>query len=254
VARKVMYVVVPAYNEERLIAGCLRSLRDQVRPPDVVVVVDNASTDGTAAVVRAFAAENPQLPVTLLTETEKGTGSAADTGFRHSIAHGADIVARTDADVLADPKWLSELAAPFSKGMLLVGGRIRARMDDEYASRRLSLLLDACDPVFHAAIALEQPDRKHPLHRRWIMSGNNFAIDAALYTQCGGFTRTTLEEGNEDTALQRAVNLAVGRQRTTYTRKAVVYASLRRVRTYGFLNTLQWYAGRKYKPTNVDVR
>ena len=38
--------IVPAYNEEKTIGGCLDSLLDQTRPFDETVVVDNASTDG----------------------------------------------------------------------------------------------------------------------------------------------------------------------------------------------------------------
>jgi len=45
--------IVCAYNESRLLAGCLYSLLAQTRPPDDVLVINNASTDGTAAVARA---------------------------------------------------------------------------------------------------------------------------------------------------------------------------------------------------------
>jgi glycosyltransferase involved in cell wall biosynthesis len=47
--------VVCAYNESRLLPGCLYSLRSQTRPPDDILVVNNASTDDTSAVARAVA-------------------------------------------------------------------------------------------------------------------------------------------------------------------------------------------------------
>jgi hypothetical protein len=46
-------VIVCAYNESRLLPGCLYSLRAQTRPPDDILVINNASTDRTAAVARA---------------------------------------------------------------------------------------------------------------------------------------------------------------------------------------------------------
>jgi rhamnopyranosyl-N-acetylglucosaminyl-diphospho-decaprenol beta-1,3/1,4-galactofuranosyltransferase len=45
--------IVCAYNESRLLAGCLYSLRAQTRPPDDILVINNASTDETSAVARA---------------------------------------------------------------------------------------------------------------------------------------------------------------------------------------------------------
>lgn len=41
-------VIVCAYNEAPLLPACLYSLRGQTRPPDDIIVVNNASTDGTA--------------------------------------------------------------------------------------------------------------------------------------------------------------------------------------------------------------
>ena len=45
--------IVCAYNESRLLPGCLYSLRSQTRPPDEILVINNASTDETGAVARA---------------------------------------------------------------------------------------------------------------------------------------------------------------------------------------------------------
>ena len=43
-------VILCAYNEERFLPACLASLTRQTRPPDEIIVVNNASTDGTRAV------------------------------------------------------------------------------------------------------------------------------------------------------------------------------------------------------------
>jgi glycosyltransferase involved in cell wall biosynthesis len=46
--------IVCAYNESSLLPACLFSLLAQTRPPDEIIVVDNASTDDTGAVARAI--------------------------------------------------------------------------------------------------------------------------------------------------------------------------------------------------------
>ena len=63
--------IVCAYNEARLLPVCLYSLLAQTRPPDEIIVVNNASTDETGAVARAVPG------VTVVDEPEKGLLDAA---------------------------------------------------------------------------------------------------------------------------------------------------------------------------------
>jgi len=63
--------IVCAYNESRLLPGCLYSLRAQTRPPDEILVVNNASTDETGAVARAVPG------VRVIDEPDKGLWSRA---------------------------------------------------------------------------------------------------------------------------------------------------------------------------------
>jgi glycosyltransferase involved in cell wall biosynthesis len=61
------YIVIPAYNEEALIALTLQSLVSQTVLPKKVVVVNDNSTDKTAEIVLAFAKDNPFI--TLVNKT-----------------------------------------------------------------------------------------------------------------------------------------------------------------------------------------
>src|SRR5215472_7302288 len=81
--------IVCAYNESRLLAGCLYSLRAQTRPPDEILVINNASTDETGAVARAVPG------VRVVDEPHKGLVVARETGRSASTA---DILAFVDAD------------------------------------------------------------------------------------------------------------------------------------------------------------
>lgn len=67
-----MWVVVPAHEEEARLADTLRALAAQRDRDFTLLVVDNASTDGTGAVARAFAAAAP-FPVEVIEEPEKGS-------------------------------------------------------------------------------------------------------------------------------------------------------------------------------------
>lgn len=94
-----LQIVIPAYNEERRLPGTLRALRDHVlAQPDLtgrveVVVVDNASTDATAAV--ASAAHSSALPVRVVACPTPGKGAAVRAGV---AATTAPVVAYLDAD------------------------------------------------------------------------------------------------------------------------------------------------------------
>ena len=92
--------IVCAYNESRLLSGCLYSPRAQTRPPDEILVINNASTDETGAMARAVPG------VRVLDEPCKGLVVARETA---RLAASADIVAYLDADCRAPITWLERV-------------------------------------------------------------------------------------------------------------------------------------------------
>ena len=99
--RPTVSVVVPARDDAAHLARCLRLLAAQTRPPDEVVVVDNASRDRTAEVARTAGAR-------VVHEPELGIPPAAATGY--DAARG-DVVVRCDADTVPGPEWIAALLA-----------------------------------------------------------------------------------------------------------------------------------------------
>ena len=244
-------VVVPFFDEERSLPATLRALARQSDRAFTLVLVDNASTDGSATVARNFAAASPPFPVEIIHEGQKGTGAASDTGFRHAIARGARWIARTDADCLPHPDWVAELKRALVDARLdFVAGKIRPR-EDEPRTIADRLVIPAM---------LWIAERYGRLHRRgpqfrypyFMAAGNNLAITAALYEASGGFPRTAIEAVHEDRALSETVRTMTSR--AAVWPGAVVYNSARRVRAYGYLNTLRWYRNHGYRPQVVDVR
>ena len=125
------YVVIPIFNEEKAIRATLDSLLAQSDTDFTLVLVDNASTDQTVAVIEQWRGEHPALAVDLIREPQKGTGTAADTGFRYAIAQGATHIARTDADCLPIRDWVAGFKRAFAEeGLEFVVGVLKARTDE----------------------------------------------------------------------------------------------------------------------------
>ena len=82
------FVVVPFYNEAAWIGRTLDSLAAQTDQQFTIVLVNNCSTDNTVEVVEAWHIEHPVRQVEIIEEAQKGTGAAADTGFRYAINKG----------------------------------------------------------------------------------------------------------------------------------------------------------------------
>ena len=85
-------VIIPAFNESESIASVLEALHKE-EPGYDVVVVDDGSSDNTAAIVRASGyAQLVRLPFNL------GIGSAMQTGYKYALRGGYDVAVQCDAD------------------------------------------------------------------------------------------------------------------------------------------------------------
>jgi len=98
-------VVIPVYNDADFLRTCLRALAQQRRPADEIVVVDNNSTDASAAIARAAG-------VRLVTEPLQGIWPAAAAGYD---AATGDIIARLDADSVPPADWLARIEDRFTR-------------------------------------------------------------------------------------------------------------------------------------------
>jgi glycosyltransferase involved in cell wall biosynthesis len=248
-----LWVVVPCFNEAAGIGATLAALAKQTDGDFVLLIVDNASTDGTRSVVEAQRAAYPGLAMLCIAEAQKGTGAAADTGFCFAIRSGATHIARTDADCLPNPQWVASIKRAFSEGAEFVAGAIGLRDDDHRLGRVERAGLLAVTALMALVAPLLPHNRGPQFKTRYVMaSGGNLALSADLYVASGGFPRIRLEDGNEDRELVnrvRCTGAAVRRDR-----RVVVLQSARRIKRFGVYNTLLWYWERRYRPDEVDIR
>ena len=98
-------IIIPAYNEEKVLNHCLESIKNQVEMPDQVIVVNNNSTDRTESIAKSYPF------VKLLNEKKQGLIAARNKGFSASTG---DIYARIDADSVLSKNWVKKLRKDFT--------------------------------------------------------------------------------------------------------------------------------------------
>lgn len=123
-------VVVPCRNEARYIGSLLDALAAQTRPPDEVVIVDDGSTDGTAAVVDAWAHAHSVLSVRVVPGPARGPAAAMNAGIR---ATAAATIVRLDGHSIPDPDYLTQSLHTLAQvgGVAVVGGLWVVRPGDD---------------------------------------------------------------------------------------------------------------------------
>jgi glycosyltransferase involved in cell wall biosynthesis len=124
---------VPCFNASKYLKPCVESVLRQTYPVDEILIIDDGSTDDTAAIAG-------QLPVKLVRHgRQRGLGAARNTAFRESRN---EFVAALDADCVADPQWLELLMKGFNRDAIAgAGGRLHerytARLADQWRSSHM---------------------------------------------------------------------------------------------------------------------
>ena len=103
-------VVIPAYNEEKLIVRVIETLPDYV---DQIIVIDDGSTDDTVKIVKSCQKHAPNDKIILIMhDVNQGVGGAISDGYKWCRDHKIDIVVVMAGDAQMDPKDLPSLLDP----------------------------------------------------------------------------------------------------------------------------------------------
>ncbi len=146
-------VVIPTYNESENIERILHRINECL-PDAGILVVDDGSPDGTGDLVKAVAAELPDVHL-MARSAKSGLGSAYRAGFAWGLENGYDACIEIDADFSHDPAALPSVLAPLHQGWdVSIGSRyieggtipqwawhrhLLSRGGNQYASRVLGL-------------------------------------------------------------------------------------------------------------------
>lgn len=103
-------VIIPCYNERRTIRAIVEKVKIALRDHFEIVIVDDGSTDGTAAIVDKLADAKVKV---VHHPRNRGKGAAMETGFTHA---SGEIILVQDADLEYDPRDYPELLGPIING------------------------------------------------------------------------------------------------------------------------------------------
>ena len=218
--------VVPAYNEERYLPLCLEAIQKEMARTTSdaeVIVVNNATTDGTEAAAKKFKG------VRVGNEMRKGLVRARHAGLEASTG---ELVANVDADTMLPEGWLATVLKEFEKDPKLaaLSGPF-IYYDLPVWQRRLSW--------FYYGIAYYALVVTQALFRRGAMlQGGNFIVRRSMLEKAGGFD-TSIEFYGEDADVARRMD-AVGKVKWTF--QLPIYTSGRRLSYEGILKMGLKYA------------
>jgi GT2 family glycosyltransferase len=210
-------VVVCTFNGAQTLRECLDGLGAVDYPDYEVIVVNDGSTDATAAIAASY-------PVRLITTENRGLSSARNTGF---AAATGEIVAYIDDDAYPDPHWLQYLVHTFTEGdWAAVGGPNLPPPDDGAVADCI-----ANSPGGPTHVLVSDCEAEH-------VPGCNMAVRRSALARVGGFDPQFRVAGDDVDLCWRlkAVNLQIGFSPAAvvwHHRRSSVRAYLRQQRGYG---------------------
>lgn len=182
--------VVPAYNEEALIAKCLGAIRREISDVGCdaeIIVVNNASTDATRDVAASISG------VTVIDEPIKGLVQARRAGY---LASSGELVANIDADTVITEGWLKIALAEFARIPSLVA------LSGPHVYYDVPARVRTIASIFYRASYLFYLLNRFVLRVGSMLQGGNFVVRRDALNEIGGFNPDFSFYG-EDTDLAR---------------------------------------------------
>ncbi|HFQ94184.1 MAG TPA: glycosyltransferase family 2 protein, partial [Anaerolineae bacterium] len=224
-------LLVPFYNEERVLPGLLAHLDRLDYPPErlTVVLVDDGSTDGGATLARRWAAQRPSRHLLTLPQN---MGKAAALNAALARFSQGDLVAVYDADERPSPDTLRQLAECFTDEQV---GAVNGRRAVSNPLDSLIASYAAFENLVHEQITMRGKDR---LGLAPALLGSNCVYRRAALEDAGGFRPGALLEDTEIT-----LRLAQAGWQTRYAPTAVSHHAVPRTLAAYWRQRLRWSRG-----------
>lgn len=216
-------VVIPAFNEEKLIGRCIKSIQNQTFPKEKyeIIVVDNNSTDKTWQIAKNLGAK-------VFHYKQKQKFSAAKQ-FGAEKAKG-EIIAYTDADSILDKYWLETVEKLMrNKELLCIGGTVLSTEDT---------------PVNYLFVGYDLFARVNDLFGISLIWSPNMVVRKSAFMKIGGFN--TRLKTSDDWELILRIQKKFGIRSTLYTNLLHVKTSPRKQKKlsaiipYGFIGIVNY--------------
>jgi len=228
-------VVIPAYNEEKYLPHCIKSLNNQTFRDFEIIVVNNSSTDKTAEVAEKFG-------VRVVYEAKKGVGAARRKGFAQAKG---EIIVSTDADCTFPKNWLENINIAFTKRKNIIALYGISALDNDGEIKKI-LSRIGTRTFFQINDWLKKKQ----------FTGCNLAVKKTAYDQTNGFDANI--HICEDADLCKKL-MTIGR--IAFIPHLVVYTSARRFKDasiktlYGYMKLYYdtWWNPRKSTDTMANM-
>lgn len=134
-------VVLPTYNEAANLPALADALWALPLPPLEILVVDDASPDGTGRLADELAAAHPGRMSVIHRSGKLGLGTAYIQGFRRALECGAEVVVQMDADFSHSPNYLPDFITQLEDYDVVVGSRYvpHGKLDERWETGRVLL-------------------------------------------------------------------------------------------------------------------
>jgi len=134
-------VVIPTYNEADNIRELVAALWALGLPDFSIVVVDDASPDGTADIVEQLGLEHPGRISVMKRPSKQGLGTAYKEGFNRALATGANAILQMDADFSHSPQYIPRMLDLLADFDVVIGSRYvkGGRLDERWSFGRYLL-------------------------------------------------------------------------------------------------------------------
>ena len=139
-------IVTPAHNERAFITELFQSISRQTVAPLRWIVVDDASTDGTGALLDRYAAERPDLLRVVHLQRAQGRDfgnkvRAFNAGLAQAAGLDFDFIGNLDADISLEPDYFARLLSAFGEdpSLGLAGGMVSSLIEGRFVSQQVAL-------------------------------------------------------------------------------------------------------------------
>jgi len=220
--------IIPALNEEKLIADCINSIKPQLAKGDEIIVVDNGSRDATPTIAK-------KLGCRVIYEKEKGISPARNRGAKEAKG---DIICFVDADGVLSKTWLQKARKHLSEGSDAIGGIVV--YENESLAKRI--WYNTYTVLAYSGLFLS----KFILSRAFV-PGNNMAIRKKVFKKIGGFKHITGED------IWFSKELWKLKTKVGFDPKMIIYYSSRGFDEAGFIRTVAfWIVATLIKKSSKD--
>lgn len=126
-------VTIPTYNERENIRILIGKILELKIPGALILVIDDNSPDGTAAVVRETAKKDKRVKL-LLRTGPRGRGVAGKDGFLSALKEGAGFIIEMDADLSHNPAYIPQILEALQDADVVLGSRLVSGGEDNRKS------------------------------------------------------------------------------------------------------------------------